>query len=542
MILKSHISAFLSIAFLGALIYSNTFHAAFHYDDFTSIVSNPAIHVGEFPIERLLHLLTESRPLAQMTFAANYYLGGLDVEGYHIVNTVIHMTTGILLYLFIYETLNLPVLREGFSKNSRWISLLSSLLWLSNPVQTQAVTYIVQRMTSMASMFYVLALLFFVKGRVSQGGKRWVHFSLTVLSFFLSLGSKQISITLPILIAIYEVCFFQRGEVSGLLKKKAAHISIVALVLIISATIYYSDLTADFPLGFPLKERIYTESRVIFYYITLLLFPLPERMSLIYDYPLSHTIFMPITTLFSVIGLIAISVYAMVGRRRRPLYSFFILWFVITISGESVIVSLELVFEHRLYLPSMAFFPLLAIVGFSAWERRMGYIKYLHVAAATVIVLAYSVNTYERNAVWIDGYSIFADSVRKYPHSVDARLNLGFQYLKKGMVDEAIAQLERAKAINPRRSEVRGSLGESYFNKGLYNEAAEELEKAVELGGGKFEVYGSLGDTYTLIGDLERAESAYKNAIESASDPFQRNAAMDALVAVKLIRKEGRHK
>lgn len=519
-------------------IYSNTFHAAFHYDDFSSIVANPEVHLEELSIRKVMGFWWMDRPLAYLTLALNYYFGGLDPIGYHVVNIVIHIVSGILLYFFLYKTFTLPLVKENYGRTANWLALFSALLWLSNPVQTQAVTYIVQRMASIASMFYLFALLFFVKGRVAVGSRRWVYWLLTVISFFVSLGSKELALTLPFVIASYEVCFFRKGDIKRLLKERSTYLVLTIISLLIAAAVDLFNLTVYLPpIGTLLKQRVYTESRVIFYYITLLLFPLPERMSLDYDFPISYTLFAPISTLFSIATLLILLIYVAANIWRHPFLSFFILWFMITVSAEAVVVGLRSVFEHRLYLPSMAFFAPFAMTCFIIWEKGDWLVKRSLIALGVVVVIAYSINTYMRNFVWIDGYSVHLDSVRKYPGSIDARLSLGAYYLNAGMPDNAIEQLGRAKELNPREPEVRWYLGNSYYRKGLYVKAAEELELAVRLGAERSEVYGSLGDAYTKAGELEKAEVAYQRVVESASDRNQLEIAKAALESVRRMKK-----
>lgn len=530
---KSFLPIVLLFSALGALIYSNTFHAAFHYDDFSAFVANPVVHLNELSLEKIIDLFWLERPVSHLTFALNYYFGDLEVEGYHAVNITIHVITGITLYLFLYETLNIPSLKERYGQKAKWVALFSSLLWFSNPVQVQAITYVVQRMTSMAAMFYVLALLLYLRGRVSSGTRRWVYWSATTLSFMLSFGSKAIAITLPGIIAIYEVYLFQNKNIKTLIKNKFIYLMLPAIALLVGAVIYLSDISIAMLVGgFPLKERIYTESRVILYYITLLIFPLPERMSLSYDFPLSRTLFLPFTTLISLAILVVCFIYSVLNIQKRPLPSFFLMWFLITVFAEAMIVGLELVFEHRLYLPSMAFFPLLTMAGFWIWEKKKGIAEGLLVAIAVAVVSIYSINTYKRNSTWVDGYSIYADSARKYPNSLEARMNLGTYYLNEGMADKAIVQLEKAKELNPRKPDTRWYLGNSYYKKGDFNKAIEELERAVELGGKWLEVYGSLGDAYSLAGNLEKAEEAYRKVEEGASEGPLSDAARAALESI----------
>lgn len=533
MLFKKHLLAFLAIPALIALIYSNTINAAFHYDDFFVIVTNPLVQIKEFSLRWLFEILSLRRPVAHLTFALNYYFDGLNVASYHLINIIIHIIAGISLYLFLYEALMLH--GKGIhQKRALWIALLSSLLWASNPVQTQAVTYIVQRMASMASMFYVLSLLFYIKGRVSSGLRRWTYWFFTATSFLLSYGSKQIGFTLPILLVIYELCIFQRSNIRGIFKARRSYSIAATIFLVAMATFLFKIIyTYLLPIsGYALKERIYTQSRVIIHYLTLLIFPLPERMSLHYDYPLSRTLFMPVTTGFSLTTLSFLLVYAVIGIKKHPLLSFLILWFMITITPEAV-VPLQLVFEHRLYLPSMAFFSIIVLTGFSMFEKCTVLAKKALLFSAIAVIIAFSINTYKRNSLWIDGYSIYADSVRKYPYSVEARLSLGTYYLNAGMYDEAITHLTEAIKIHPRRPDAYRQLGIAYSKSGEHDNAIKALRRASDLGELTFEVFAAMGNSYMFNGNLEGAEYAYNEAIKRAPDNELRQQAIAALRAVR---------
>ena len=134
-----------------------------------------------------------SRPVANISFALNYYFHQYDLMGYHVINILIHIATGIILYFFVKATLTLPLLRSAYEQY-RWIPFLTAFIWLVHPMQTQSVSYIVQRMNSMAAMFYVLSLLLYVKARLAASkGTRWGLFGGCIVCGILALGSKEIA-------------------------------------------------------------------------------------------------------------------------------------------------------------------------------------------------------------------------------------------------------------------------------------------------------------------------------------------------------------
>ena len=166
----------ISIIFLfiiiGFGIYSNTFNVPFQFDDMLRIKENHNIRIENLSFNNIKKAAfskrsSRNRPIGNITFALNYYFHKYNVFGYHIVNILVHLLSGFFLYLFIKITLSLPALKNT-CRHDHLIPLFSALIWLANPVQTQSVTYIVQRLNSMSAMFYIIAFLLYVKGRISQ--------------------------------------------------------------------------------------------------------------------------------------------------------------------------------------------------------------------------------------------------------------------------------------------------------------------------------------------------------------------------------------
>ena len=209
---------FALLLILVFLIYSNTFRASWHLDDYSSILYNTRLHINDFQPTSLLRTVfihdgqgeSLSRPVTHLPLAANWYFGKANVFGYHVVNVLIHFLTACFLFLTVYNILRLPNLRNIYRGKEYFIALLASTLWAINPIQTQAVTYIVQRMASLSTMFYVLSVFFYIKGRTAHAkSRKYSLFLCCFLSFFLALGSKEIAATLPMSLFLIEICFFQ---------------------------------------------------------------------------------------------------------------------------------------------------------------------------------------------------------------------------------------------------------------------------------------------------------------------------------------------
>ncbi|MCE4606746.1 MAG: hypothetical protein F7B59_05370, partial [Desulfurococcales archaeon] len=375
----------LGIVVLILLIYSNTFNVPFVFDDKPNILNNHYIQIKSLTLDGIKNAAFKSpchnRPVANISFALNYYFHQYNLFGYHAVNISIHIITGILLYFFIKITLEITREKDstppGIKRQEPWlIAFLTALIWATNPIQTQAVTYIVQRMTSMAAMFYILSMLMYVKGRLAdkRNGK-YIFFGLSILSGLLAMGSKEISATLPFFIFLYEWYFLQDLDKTWF-KTKIIPLACVTLIFAILGFIYMGGHPIENILkgyetrNFTLYQRVLTEFRVVIFYISLILFPHPFRLNLDHYFSISHSLINPPTTLISLVTILGLIGLALYLAKKERIISFCILWFFGNLVIESSVIGLELVFEHRNYLPSMMVCLLIVLLAFRYIKPR----------------------------------------------------------------------------------------------------------------------------------------------------------------------------
>jgi len=383
-----HLIAVALIVGVALVAYSNTFHVPFQFDDRPNIIDNPNIQIKVFTWERLEQLVRNTnkesiRVFSYFTLALNYYLGEFNVFGYHLVNFLVHIASGIFLYWFLILTFNLSSLKEKYGPISYKVALIASLIFISHPIQTQSVTYIVQRMSSMAGMFYLLSLILYIKGRLSFGRTRLFYFGGMVLSYLLGVFSKENAAILPIFIALYEFYFFQNFDLSP--KGKKILFSLVGglLILVVFGFIiwgqrYMNVIEEGYKFRtFTMSERVLTQFRVVLYYLTLLIYPLPSRLNLDYEFPISKTILDPPMTLISILMIAGLIGYSIWTAKKRPVISFCILWYFGNLVIESSIFPLEIAFEHRLYLPSVGPFILFSLLMVRGIEKLKGKISFL---------------------------------------------------------------------------------------------------------------------------------------------------------------------
>lgn len=476
-------------------IYGNSFEGAWHHDDFDNIVNNKYIKINDlswYNLENTLYGITPrdtwSRPLAYLSFAVNYAIGGLDVFGYHLVNLFIHYLAALILFLFIYETLRLPLLAGRYGSYAYSIALLSTVLWAVHPIQVTAVTYIVQRMASMISLFYILAMYLYLRGRTArtvQGSI--ICFSLCVLSFLLALGSKQNAAMLPVSLVLYDLLLIQGISRAHMVKTvKVVLAPAAAAVVMIAVYMLQDSSMMDYEQRiFGMGERLLTQPRVFFYYVSLLLYPLTSRFMLIHDIVISKSLFQPWTTFASMAGLAGILTFAVVKAKQMPLISFCILFFFLNHFIEGSFISLELVYEHRNYLPSMLFFIPISIGLLDVLNAFIGrkVVFSAMVAAMTGIIIILGVSVFMQNSLYKDEETLWRDNARKAPNLHLPHQNLGNFYLRAGRLPEAFDEFQQAL-----RSKLSGNVPS------------------------KYKTYMALVYYYILVNDRDRAET-YLNAV-----------------------------
>jgi hypothetical protein len=279
---------FLCFSILGFFIYSNTLNGPFVFDDRVHIQENTNIRITELNFKNLLKAGSNKkgsiskRPIGFITLALNYYFHQYDPKGYHIVNIIIHILTGIILYAFIKTTLSLPSIK--LKDNQAYaIALFAALLWLVHPLQTQSVSYIIQRLNSLSAMFYLLSFWLYLIGRLAEERqKNWLWFTCSVLAWILALGCKQIAVTLPFFVFLFEWYFFQDCRADWL-KRNLKYFLLLLFLFGLAALLYLGLNPAEkmASIGdyarkeFTFLQRVLTQPRVVIYYLSLIFFPHP---------------------------------------------------------------------------------------------------------------------------------------------------------------------------------------------------------------------------------------------------------------------------
>jgi hypothetical protein len=513
------------MAILILLLYSFALDSGFVLDDKNNIEKNPAVHLTSLTTDSLssaaFKSVLPSRPVANISFGLNYFFTGNSVRAYRLVNILLHIGTGILLYFFVQAILDLPTLKSRHGIPG-WIPLAVAFLWLVHPVQTQTVNYIVQRMTILATLFYILAFLLYIRARLTEKKvKKWLLLGGSLVAGFLGLGCKETVATLPFFIVLFEFYFFKdtnRVRSRNLLFGLAAVILIgCILVFFYLGANPFKYITNSFNnRNFTLGQRLLTECRVVVFYVSQLFFPHPARLNLEHDFPLSFSFAAPPATLLSLLFIVVLVALALFNAKKRPLFSFCVLWFFGNLLIESSVIGLEIIFEHRTYLPSM-----LVILLAVTWFDKFILGKRLQITILTITILIFSLWTFERNRTWADTAVLLADCVNKSPLKPRPHLNLGIELKNRGQLDDAILHYRQALLIKPNYAEAYYNLGNALSLKGDFKGATTNYFNALNLTPGDVDTHYNLGYTLAKLWQFDRAVYHYSEAIRLKPD-FQK--------------------
>lgn len=530
---RSTLLHLLMIAVFVLVAYANTFEAPFVLDDEPSIVNNGLIKdLDNFLASGSTH--NPRRFIGYLTFALNYKFGGLDVRGYHIFNISLHIANALLVYALILLTFRTPLLsRSSLTPDAGMIAFFTGLLFAVHPVQTQAVTYIVQRLASLAALFMLVSLVLYIRSRLRQEGELQSRSALILYVFslaaaVLAMKTKEIAFTLPVIVTVYELFFF-----SGNFRKRLIVLAPMLLTLAIiplslldmpqSLSEALSDVRQVTKLQTHMSRWDYliTQFVVITKYIGLLVLPVNQNLDP--DQQVFGSFLNPavLASLLFLASILAAAVYLFVrsreGRPELRLASFGVLWFFAALSVESSIIPIaDVMFEHRLYMPSAGFF-LAGISGIMLLRDRLRQKQAKAAEAILPLLLITSFiltgATFVRNDTWRDDIGLWEDTVRKSPEKARPRYNLGVLYEKRGRLDDAMREYLTSIRLDPLFPLPYNNLGILYGRQGRYEEAISTIQAVFRLEPGDATAHTNLGIVYARQGKREEAVREFENAL-----------------------------
>ncbi len=461
--------------------YAGSFTVPFLLDDYRWIVEDPALRewnsLGE-------HRAIGDRPLVVLSLGANYALSGLDVRGYHAFNIAVHALAGLLLFGIIRRLMLQVNRRSSRPWPATGLAFAIALVWLLHPLQTQSVTYVIQRCESLMGMFLFLCLYSIV--RASEARRAWPWYLLAVAACGLGMGCKEVMLTAPVVALLLDRAFLAASWQDLFRRRGVLHATLLGLTLTLLA-MNVSKLTGDGDVSAGFDCAVVTpvaylrsQPAVILHYLRLAFWPRP--LCLDYHWQAADSAWEIYPAAAAVIALLAASAVAF---RVWPGIGFLGLFFFVVLAPSSSIMPIaDLAFEHRMYVPLAAVVTLtvLALYGLGRACLRDPRARGLAGAgglAAVAVVLA--LLTWERNRDYRDPERLWSKVLAVAPHNPRAHFSLGQALRVKGDVNAARRCYERCLHLDPNFARAHGALGYILLNEGQLPMAAEHLRRAVEL-------------------------------------------------------------
>ena len=500
------------VAFLvfGILIYSNTFQNTFHFDDDPSIAQNYALR--DISNISAIWNFWPTRFIAYLSFALNYHLHKFSLFGWHLVNIIVHIFAGLCLWWLMQLSFATPLLKDtNLSRQKNLVSFFAALLFLAHPIQTQGVTYVVQRAVSLATLFYLASLCLYVKARLSEK-RSAIYYSGSLIVAVLAMFTKEMSITLPFAILLYEFCFLSKEEGVNwkYLAPVLATLLIIPLVMFFTGSVNFGEFrkVSEGPPGISSLEYLITEFRVIMTYLRLLIVPLNQNLD--YDYAISKTFF-NLPVLLSFLAIAAIFGFALRMFKKYRLVSFGIFFFFLTLIPESSLIPIkDVIFEHRLYLP-MAGFSIFLVGSFYYFfeNKRQG----LKIPLLSIMVIFCGLLTFSRNYIWKDEFSLWNDTIRKSPYKARPYHNRALAYQNIKGYAAAIEDYNMAIKLKPDFAEAYINRGVSYRNLKDYNQAIADFSEAIKLKANSSEAYNNRANIFAVEQKFDMAFADFNQAL-----------------------------
>ncbi|QWR78176.1 tetratricopeptide repeat protein [Candidatus Magnetomonas plexicatena] len=561
------------IVIVCVLAYSNSINCPFTFDD-AALEQYKTFRIDEQSlINSLISVLWSQRYLPVASFALNYKLHGFKPLGYHIVNLLIHVLTALFLYWFVLFTLKSPKLKDIFNENTEPLAaFFTAALFAVHPMSVMSVTFVIQRFTSLAAMFYMLTMVLYAKSRIEsdKGGKATRYYIFSVCAALISTRTKEIVVTLPVIIFFYEYMFFK----DSFKKKLIRSLPFFIIIPIVLNTSFKQGLlnTVGFMNAWRVasvtksvekpqkgrrvtlrqnkeavealkegpaeamkvrtwKEHALTQLRVTCSYMRMLV--LPYKLAPIYFYPASRTFWEPavLTSLSFLIFIVFASVFLFFRYKQSDtamcavslLVPFGMFWFLLNILPQSAVRPADNweIFDYRTYLPSTGFiFACVTMVFYVFGEKRKKHAAIL----LTFVLITFAILTYKRNSYWVTEESLWQENIKNYPLNPIPHINLANAYLSMENYDKALKEFRVALEMDPFKVEVYNNIGSIYIKLGDKDKAEEEFRKALRVNPTFAVAHHNLGNLYLDKGLDDKALLEY--SLEASFDLHPADAYM----------------
>ncbi len=501
----------LCIIAAGFWAYHNSFSGAFILDDDMRILRN--FHIRHlWPIWDVFR--GTSRPLVELSLAINYALGGTHVIGYHIVNFFIHLCAALVLFGVVRRTFQTEFLRTRYEDASNGLALSIALLWIVHPLQTESVTYIIQRAESLMGLCYLTTLYCVIRGITSEKQRGW--YMAAVIACTAGMASKPIMVTAPLLVLLYDRTFISGTFRQALNQRKGLYLGLTVtwgLFAVLLATV-----PADPGAGLGIKTSplayAKTQPGVLLHYLKLSIWP--KSLCLYYGWPAVSTLKEIVGPLLVIGPLIFLTLWAL---RTHQYIGFLGAWFFLILAPSSSFIPIQdYVFEHRMYLSLAAIIGLVVLGGYELLGLLLVSRQHLRritaIACVAISMVFLGLTTIHRNEDYRSEESIWRDTISKSSNSALVRANMGVALNKQGHLEEAKIQFIEILQQDPNNANAHYNLGNVLDEQGDFEEAKVHYLQALKLKPSFAEAYGNLGFVLDKQGHSEEAKDYYLQALQ----------------------------
>jgi tetratricopeptide (TPR) repeat protein len=517
---------FLPLLIVGAglLAYHNSFSGVFILDDEYHIVENERIRQLWPPWP----LLDHRRPVVEISLALNYAWGRLDVGGYHVFNVAIHLLAGLTLFGLVRRTLLVERFGQRFARSAHWWALAVALIWVVHPLQTQSVTYVIQRGESMMGLFYLLTLYCTVRGATSVRPAAW--YIGAVIACALGMGCKAVMITAPVVVLLYDWTFLCESVRRAIRRRWPLYAGLIATFSIpavggLFRSVLAPPADATVSLGFGYEDvtpwqYLMTQSEVLLHYLRLSFWPDPLCFD--YAWPVVDRLREVILPGIVILLLLVVTVWAL-WRRWWP--GFAGAWFFVILSPTSSFVPIkDVAFEHRMYLP-LAGVIVVAVGGAATLGRKLADAldivrparRAVGAIAVTAVVATLTYGTVQRNEDYDSRLTMWSKVAALRSNNSRAHLNLG-NALFNADLERAMQAYERALSLDPSATQARHNLANAALKQGRLEDAVEGYREVVAQEPGYVRAWYNMGNALRRLGRRREAVEAYQAALEIAPD------------------------
>lgn len=527
----------LTIFFLSIAIYANSLKNGFVYDDAFTVADKFFIEdLSNLPqlFDKAYFALSGEltyRPVVTFTYFLDYAMFGLNAWGFHLTNMLLHAINGVLLYTFL-------ALLSKDSKDRNQIPLLASLLFVTHPALTEAVNAISFREDLLAFSFYMATLILYI-GSTARSSP--IIFLLSCVTYSVSLFSKEMAITLPLIVYLYERIYGRRGKGAGSIlfnRYNAGYIAVTVVYLFFRFFYFQSPEGEEELHRWGLWERFMTIPVLILSYLKLIVFP----VSLSAEYVILPVRLVSPTLLFSSIAVISLLAIAfMKGEKERGI-AFGTGFFIATLLPVSNIIQLTNPFAMRyLYLPTAGLAIAAGVIISNIAGSQDAKIRRRSIFMLSLSILAiYSAAVVMRNEVWRSDYTLWSDTVRKAPDSGRAHLGLGLSYYEKNRLNDAVRHYQIALSLTPDYAKGHNNLSLVYYQQGRLDDALSELQTALRLKPNYAKAYYNTGRIYFTQGRIDEAMHAFRNALALQPDIVEAHYGLGLAYLKKGLKDEAR--